>query len=90
MSKENIKIWITKYTLSSGKIDEAVAEIDPTYSGMATIREKFQSHLDGKEWHRSREAAVSQVLLNIAAKRSSIAKQIAKLDVLEKKFTADK
>lgn len=90
MGKENVKIWITKYSLSSGKIDETIAEIDSLSLGMATIREKFQSHLHGKEWHRSRESAVSQVLLNIAAKRRSIAKQIAKLDVLEKKFTEEK
>jgi len=79
--------WITKYALTSG-IQQVTAN-DPAGSGFPEmlIVERptcFPQHYhgDGREWHRTRESAVTRAEVVRKAKIASLQKQIAKLEKL--------
>ena len=79
-------VWITKET-RLGELGEADAEIDCT-AGAAIVdngREALSScyYGEGKEWHRTREAAIVRARAMVAEKIKSLEKQIAKLRTLE-------
>ena len=84
-----MKIWSTKYALTNG-IALYGAEIDGT---MAIVRGKTRGTLDlylhgeGKEWHRTLDAAIVRAEEMRVKKIVSLEKQIKKFKAL--KFTVE-
>lgn len=81
-----MKVWITKYALTEGIMERDV-ESDPQFPSMVTLpgnggsfRQSF--HGEGKDWHRSRDAAVIRAENMRHDKIRSIKKQIARLERL--------
>lgn len=77
-----MKVWITKYALTTGII-ESEGEIHGQNSNMVRIQrggrypELF--HTEGKEWHRTEEAAKIRARIMRDAKIESLHKQVNKL-----------
>lgn len=81
-----IKAFVTKYALTEG-IREVDARIcTRTSEGMIVYANNggYQqyAHGEGRDWHRTREAAVKRAEEMRAAKLKSIAKQIKLLEAL--------
>ena len=82
-----MKVWITKYALSKTGIFEIEnASICEGLYGKGMIRDadvKFAYyHDEGKEWHRSYEAACVRAEQMRKAKIATLRKQIARLEAL--------
>ena len=75
-----MKVWITKYALTSGII-EINAEITDNGSAydMGTSFPTYY-HEEGKEWHRTKESAIAKAEEMRKKKISSLQKQIKKLE----------
>lgn len=83
-----MKVWISKYALSSG-----IAEIDAKEVGNGMVqqlgvRHAIYYHGEGRDWHRTPEAAHAHAEQMRVKKIASLEKQIAKLKSI--KFSADK
>lgn len=82
-----MKVWITKYALTEG-IREA--DVDQPSAEPSMVVEEPKSndryrqyfHGEGREWHRTREAAEAKAEQMRQAKIASLKKQIAKLERL--------
>lgn len=75
-----MKIWITKYALTNG-IREA--EGTGVSDGMASVRgPHLTEYYHGRDWHKTREAAVARAEEMRTAKIASLQKSIAKLEKL--------
>ena len=76
-----MKVWITKYALSTG-IKEIEANVSSVSSDMVTESGSIWNHFhgEGRDWHRSREAATAKAEEMRKAKIVSLRKQIAKLE----------
>lgn len=75
-----MKVWITKYALTSGIIQ---TEGEVTNSGALYVLHTGHLtfyHGEGKEWHRTKEAAVSKAEEMRQKKIESLKKQIRKLE----------
>jgi predicted ATP-grasp superfamily ATP-dependent carboligase len=73
-----MKVWITKYALSEG-----IEEHDVTDCGegmMLTANRYF--HGEGRDWHRTRESAVTKAEKMRKSKIASLRKQIERLEKL--------
>lgn len=81
-----MKVWITKYALSSG-IFQIEGEISATNSDAIKVqREGRYPELfwkEGKDWHKTEEAARDRCRQMWRAKISSLNKQIQKLKNLK-------
>lgn len=81
-----MKVWITKYALSTGIIETEAREArngaDMVIYRMAGDTFDQYAHGEGKDWHRTRESAVVRANEMRAAKLNSIAKQVKKLEAL--------
>jgi len=78
-----MKAYVTKYALTMGILELEVEDAD---DGMIKdTRGQFPSyyHGEGKEWHRTREAAVKRAEVMRTKKIASIKKQLAKIENLE-------
>jgi len=81
-----MKVWITKYALTLG-IFEIEAEACVTnddlisYRALGCMTQYF--HGEGKEWHRTREAAVAKAEGMVDQKLQSLRKQIKKLEAMK-------
>jgi hypothetical protein len=79
---EAMKVWITKYALTSGIREEEAEEVG---NDMVRVRgEVFDSYFHLNEWHKTEELARSHVVLMIRSKLASLRKQEAKLKALKK------
>ena len=77
-----MKAYITKYALTSG-IKEVEAEWSESIPSMVTWGGWFNSaHGEGRQWHRTKEAAVAQAEKMRLAKIVSLKKSIKKLESL--------
>ena len=77
-----MKFWITKYALSTG-IQEVDGEIAGTSGSMVLYGHGYSrqaAHGEGKDWHRTREAAVERAKKMRVAKIASLRKSIEKLE----------
>lgn len=77
-----MKVWITKYALSSGIFEEE-GEIYNDKSMLILKRPgRYQEifHGEGKEWHRSKEAAAARLIVLKEKKIQSLLKQINKIE----------
>lgn len=84
-----MKVWITKYALSSGII-EADAEISSNFPSMINCAKTgfFADipfpvfHGDGKDWHRTEADAKARANAMVQAKIKSVKKSLEKLEKL--------
>lgn len=81
-----MKVWVTKYALTIG-IMELDAEAT-SQSGRLAVRRSRNSYPqyyygEGKEWHRSKDAAIARANTMRAAKIKSVKKQLERLEALE-------
>jgi hypothetical protein len=80
-----MKVYITKYSLTQGIEEIEATECGERYPGMIETRENGYTayyHGEGRQWHRSKEAAVEKAEKMRLAKIASLKKQIAKLEKL--------
>lgn len=73
--------YITKYALTMGIVQKQV-EGTPASGMVVTSGERYPAyfHGEGREWHRTREAAVKRANAMRDAKVASLRKQIARLE----------
>lgn len=80
-----MKAYITKYALTLG-VQEIEGEISKTCSSMFTVPHiswNRNFHREGRDWHRTREAAVKRAEMMRLNKIASLKKSIVKLKSLE-------
>ena len=81
-----MKIWNTKYALSSGITTHEVEEPNPTTPNLVVVEEanRFTLYLhgEGRDWHRTKESAVAKADDMRKRKIASLKKQIEKLEKL--------
>lgn len=83
MNETNIRVWITKYAMSSGILEMAVRDCG---NGMvADVRPGYMSHYhgEGREWHRTHESAVARAEEMRTKKLRSLQAQIEKIAALK-------
>lgn len=85
MSNEKIQAWVTTYALS-GVIKLVNAEVLGARSDMIRYGDHCFSHGEGRDWHRTPEAALARAEEMRKAKIASLRKSIAKLEKMT--FTA--
>lgn len=80
-----MKIWNTKYALTTG-ITEHEAEVGEN-ENRALVRKTESSHFDmylsGKDWHKTKEAAIARANEMKIKKLQSLDKQIKKISAIE-------
>lgn len=81
-----IHVWTTKYALTKG-IEDFDAEIcaDISQNMISRIDSKWGEyyHGEGREWHRTKEAAITRANEMKQSKIISLKRQIEKLEKLE-------
>ena len=76
-----ITVWVTKYALTTGIIIEQVEEPNPERPHMIHAKALGpQAYFHGRDWHRTREDAVTRAKEMRIARLASLRKQIAKLE----------
>ena len=83
-----MRVYITKYALTAGilEVDGEVSSNSPTLMGFKYPADNWWysiAHGEGKEWHRSLEAAQARAKQMRDKKIASLRKQIAKLESIE-------
>lgn len=80
-----MKIWVTKYTLSQGilEIDAEPCHIESMISYKTSSCKIQFFHGEGKEWHRTKNAAVVRAEEMRIAKLKSLDKQMKKVAALK-------
>jgi len=79
-----VKVWITKYALTSGVFDAEVEESLPGMVKLVTNRIGHGAafHGEGRDWHRTLESALARCEAMRAAKLKSLEKQALKVRAL--------
>lgn len=77
-----IEAWITKYLLTKGIYKVSAEKCRPEM--IKELDSKWGNYFHGKEWHATEADAKAHAAVIIAAKRKSIARQIASIDKMEK------
>lgn len=80
-----MKVWITKYALTSG-IEEAEATLwGRNDNNVQFVKDGYTQyyHGEGKDWHRTHAAAVSKAIDMKAKRIASLKKSIIKLEALK-------
>lgn len=77
-----ITVWITKYALTTGIMTEQVEDPAQDYSPNMVCAKAIglSAYFHGKDWHRTREAAVARAEEMRKTKLVSLRMQIAKLE----------
>lgn len=76
-----ITVWITKYALTTGIMTEQVEEPATRWPNMICAKAIGpNATFHGKDWHRTKEAAVARAEEMRKAKLVSLRKQIIKLE----------
>ena len=83
---DQFEAWITKYVLTQG-MDRCVVETCGD-DMVSVVGAKYRTLYHKPDWHRTEAEANERVRKMIAAKRKSIAKQVARLDELERRLGA--
>ncbi len=86
MSEKLIKIWVTKYALTSG-IFEAMAEVEKNLKGLARIPKNYKTsesaqYFDVNDWHLSEKEAFKRAEEMKVKKIVSLEKQVKKIKSL--------
>lgn len=77
-----MKVWITKYALRDG-VQKVEATLSPEYPKCVSWGGYKDAWGEGKEWHRTQEAAIARAEEMRIAKIASLKRQIAKLEKME-------
>lgn len=85
------EVWVTKYAITTGikrhvNVKQSAEKPQYVWSGDHRRMSSQMFVGEGREWHRTEVAAKARVREMIAAKRESIAKQLKKLDAIERKL----
>ena len=77
-----MKVWITKYALTKGIF--TIEATEPNENGLITPINKLWDcyHGEGREWHRTKEAAIERAEEMRLKKIASLEKQIDKIKKL--------
>lgn len=80
-----MKVWITKYALTTGIFEVEVHTSDHSPGMVVADRNTWHEHYhgEGREWHRTWEDAVVRALEMRDAKVKSLRKKLAKLERME-------
>lgn len=81
-----MKIWGTKHCITSGVTEHDAIRLDRlTFQIQRTFRDStYPSRVtEGKDWHRSKEAAVARADEVRTSRIASLRKQIAKLEKVD-------
>ena len=84
---KKIRVWVTKYALTSGIRDvevEVCSDIDPDMV-TETVPGFVANHYHGKgrEWHETRDGAIARADKMRQKKIAALKKQIAKLEAMK-------
>lgn len=79
----NMKVYITKYALSTGIIETDDAEICSNIISGDMISSKKYGYFYGNDWHKKKEDAVLRAEVMRIKKIESLKKQIEKLDKMK-------
>ena len=82
MRYEIMRIWITKYALTDGILEQEGEKLDDSTVRVGLL----YLHREGVDWHTSRESAIARAEVMRKKKIESLRKQIAKLEVLKFDF----
>lgn len=80
---EFIKVWVTKYALTTGLLCVDAEVCHNISSDMVTWGDKFSQYAHGKEWHRTEAEALKCAEKMREAKIASLKRSISKLEKLE-------
>lgn len=87
---EQIEVYVTKYALTSGVFRCNGEACEGTTGHMIRIRCRgFAEYFHGADWHTTEAAAKARVLDMIDAKKTSLHKQLAKLEQLSLSIAKD-
>jgi hypothetical protein len=79
-----MKVWVTKYALSSGVFESEAEICSSVDKGMIRVTREGRYpeyfHGDGKEWHRTRESVMKRVEEMKTKKIASLKKSIKKIE----------
>lgn len=79
-----MKVWITKYALTSGILEADDATVAQAAPGMISVPSLgLHAHFHRDEWHTVRENAVLKAEQMRTSKLASLRKQIAKLESIQ-------
>lgn len=81
MTAERIKVYSTKYALTSGIRLHENAELS-SQDGMISVGQCRYLHGEGKDWHRTLNGAKARAEAMRRQKIESLRKQIAKLEAM--------
>lgn len=79
MTERAVKIFVTKYALTAG-IQEVDAEVKSKMAHWKVGGWSMYAHGEGRDWHKTREAAVVRAEHIRAAKIHSLHRSIKKLE----------
>jgi len=74
-----MKIWNSKYALTKGLLEQEAKEAGES---MVKVGPWQYLHGEGREWHRTREQAVSRAEMMRKKKIVSVSKQLERLNAL--------
>ena len=77
-----MKVWITKYALTSGITERDITNGMPDENGMIRYGVFGGARGEGKEWHRSYENALLRAEVMRFKKIASLKKSIAMLEAM--------
>lgn len=77
-----MEVYITRYALSDGILEKEAEECD-RFPGMIETDDHAYFHGEGKDWTRTKEAAVARAEEMKAKKIKSLKKQIEKLEAMK-------
>ena len=79
---ERFKVWCTKYCLTRG-----VTEHEARLAAKDMVQIETGNYLFGKEWHRTKEAAIEDAERRRQKRLASLRKSIEKIEAL--RFTTE-
>lgn len=77
-----MKVWVTKYALTQGVYETSV-DISQEFPKMATEFANQLQTYHGNDWHRTKPEAIKRAEDMRAAKLSSLAKSMKKIQALK-------
>ncbi len=76
-----MKVWITKYALTSGVFVAEAKRCETVLDGNM-VEVGRGDYLHGSQWQETEDAAIARVMTMIGARRKALAKESAKLDAM--------
>ena len=83
MNKEVFEVWSTKYALTSGIKKWSVQHVGSGMVSVVGVRYPTYLHTEGRDWHRSFDAAKARAETMRIKKITSLHLSISKLEALK-------